>query len=75
MKKHEVRSEILAYATAPIGEQPFAGEDRHVIHISRPSKKEDLYVQVSEALYHQIYTAAYEDRVGIVKEITNACRH
>lgn len=75
MKKSEVRQEILAYATAPIGEQPFTGGDHPVIHISRPSKKEDLYVQVSEALYHQIYSASYETRVAIVKELMNACRH
>ena len=75
MKKHEVRSEILAYATAPVGEQPFAGEDHPVIHISRPSKKEDLYVQVSEALYSQICNASFETRMAIVKELTNACRH
>lgn len=70
-----MRSEILAYATAPVGEQPFVGEDHPVIHISRPSKKEDLYIQVSEALYRQVCHASYEDRMAIVKELTYACRH
>lgn len=75
MKKSEVRSEILAYATAPVGEQPFVDEAHPVVHISRPSKKEDLYIQVSEALFAQLNGVTYEDRMAIIKELVYACRH
>lgn len=75
MKKSEVRSEIISYCFGKHDsvDLPVSPEAAWV-HISRPSKDLDVFVEVSLALYTQINHVSYEDRVAIVKELLLACR-
>ena len=74
MKKEEVRKEILSYAYGTDTTLTLPYDENHWIHISRPSKPQDLYVEVTASLFYLMSKAPLGLRNDIAKELLRVCR-